>query len=137
LDHHHQSSVSNTNLYYTYTLNALADRILLEVSSRKIRHEGTGELQWINLNYAYRFLHRFFYFNYRRTQKEFLPFQIRKSDINKQLRERLENLEFEELNKIMLEVVRRLLEAVDCYYFHTSGIHGKIRWSFVDYICLI
>jgi hypothetical protein len=99
--------------------------------------EGTGELQWINLNYAYRFLHRFFYFNYRRTQKEFLPFQIRKSDINKQLRERLENLEFEELNKIMLEVVRRLLEAVDCYYFHTSGIHGKIRWSFVDYICLI
>ena len=132
----HHNSISIPNPYYTYTLNALADRILLEVSSRKIRHEGTGELQWINLNYAYRFLHSFFCFNYRKAQKEFIPFQIRKSDINNQLRERLANLEFEELNKIMIEVVRRLLEAVDCYYYHISGIHGKIRWSLVDYICL-
>ena len=132
----HHSSISIPNQYYTCTDHALADRILFEISSKKMRHEGTGELQWINLNYAYRFLHRLFYFNCRRTQKEFLPFQIRKSDINIQLRERLANLEFEELNKIMIEVVRRLLEAVDCYYYHISGIHGKIRWSFVDYICL-
>jgi len=126
--------MSISNLYYNYTNHALADRILFEISSKKIRHEETGELQWINLNYAYRFLHRFFYFNYRKTQKEFLPFQIRKSDIDDKLRKRLESLEFEELNKIMIEVVRRLLEAVDCHYYHISGIHGKIRWSFVDYI---
>lgn len=132
----HHNSISIPNPYYTYTLNALADRILLEVSSRKIRHEGTGELQWVNLNYADRFLHRFFYLSQRKRQNEFPIFQIRKSDISDQLRERLETIEFEELNKIMIQVVRRLLEAADCYYYHTSGIHGKIRWRFVDYICL-
>ena len=134
---HHSSIAAIPNPYYTYTDHALADRILIEISSKKIRHEGSGELQWINLNYAYRFLHRFFYFNHGIQKKELSPFQIRKSDINNPLQERLEKLQFEELNNIMIEVVRRLLEAVDCNYYHTSGIHGKIRWRFVDYLCLI
>lgn len=131
---------TNSNPYTEYSKHALADRVLFEISSKKIIDDRTGELHWINLEYAEKYLHRFFCINspstYKKEKNESVPLQICKSDINNQLRERLESLGFEELNEIMVEVTRRLLESVDCYYYHISGIHGKVKWSFVDFICL-
>ena len=60
------------------------------------------------------------------------PFEIHVSDLTPPLIDRLERLEFSELNRIMVEVVRRILEAVDSYYYHTSGIHGEVLWRFVN-----
>jgi len=125
--------------YDGYTNAALEDVILYQISSKK-KHNTDGDrprnsywtvkgddtLEWINLKYAYLYLHRFFLLKPRK------PFEIHKSDLTLPLIDRLEQLEFLELNKIMVRVVRRILEAVDSYYYHTSGIHSKVSWRFVD-----
>lgn len=127
-----------SNPYDEYTNNALTEVTLYQISSKKKRNKDVGRprisfwtnkedtLEWVNLNYAYKYLHRFFYF------KPYEPFEIHKSDLTSLLIERLEQLQFLELNKVMVEVVRRILEAVDSFYYHTSGIHDKILWRIVD-----
>lgn len=125
--------------YDGYTNTALEDVILYQISSKKKRNtggdrsrnsywtvNGDDTLEWINLKYAYLYLHRFFLVKPRK------PFEIHKSYLTPPLIGRLEQLQFLELNKIMVEVVRRILESVDAYYYHTSGIHGKISWMFVN-----
>jgi hypothetical protein len=125
--------------YDEYTNAALEDVILYQISSKKSRNidkdrpknpcwivEGYDTLEWVNLKYAFTYLHRYFLLIPRR------PFIIKKSDFTPPLIERLERLEFSELNKVMIGVVRRILESVDSYYYHTSGIHGKISWMFVN-----
>ncbi len=133
------SNENTSNPYDQYTTNALIDLILYQLSSKKKRNiDGdrprnsywtVGEdetLEWANLKYADLYLHRFFLFKPR------MPFEIHKSDLTPPLIERLERLEFRELNSIMIGVVRRLLKATDSYYYHVSGIHGKIVWRFID-----
>jgi hypothetical protein len=129
-----------SNPYDQYTNNALADVILYQISSKKKRNNTKDSesrnsfwainrddtLEWTNLKYAYLYLHRFFLFKPRR------PFEISKSDLTPFLIERLERLEFKELNNIMIEVVRRILEAADSHYYHTSGIHSSISWRIID-----
>ena len=125
--------------YDGYTNTALEDVILYQISSKKKRNtdgdrfrnsywtvNGDDTLEWINLKYAYLYLHRFFLVKPRK------PFEIHKSYLTPPLIVRLEQLQFIELNKIMVEVVRRILEAVDSYYYYISGIHGKVIWRFVD-----
>jgi hypothetical protein len=134
-----KAEASTSNPYNEYTNAALTDVILYQLSSKK-RHNidkngsrnsywivnGDDTFEWTNLKYAYLYLHRFFLF------KPYKPFEIHKSDLTPPLIERLERLEFKELNKIVVDVVRRILEAVDSYYYHISCIHGKISWRFVD-----
>ncbi|MGH9977080.1 MAG: hypothetical protein ACRD8Z_14770 [Nitrososphaeraceae archaeon] len=127
------------NPYDQYTNNALKDVILYQISSKKKRKTdgdrprnsywtvgGDDTLEWINLKYAYLYLHRFFLIKPRK------PFDLHKSDLTSPLIERLEPLDFRELNAIMINVVRRILEAVDSYYYHISGIHDKVSWRFVN-----
>ena len=130
---------NTSNPYDQFTNNALTDVILYQLSSIKKRNTdddrprnsywtvgGDETLEWTNLKYAYLYLHRFF------VIRPYRPFEIHKSDLTAPLIERLERLEFRELNGIMIGVVRRLLEATDSYYYHVSGIHGKIAWRFGD-----
>ena len=134
-----KSDENASNPYDQYTYNALTDVILYQISSKMRRNmdeynprnpywtiEGEATLEWINLKYAYIYLHRFYLLKPRK------PFELHVSDLTPPLIDRLERLEFSELNKIMVEVVRRILEAVDSYYYHTSGIHSKVSWRFVD-----
>jgi hypothetical protein len=131
-----------SNPYDQCTNNALIDVILYQISSKKKRNTdgerprnsywtvgGDDTLEWINLKYAYLYLHRFFLIPRK-------PFEIHKSDLTPPLIERLERLDFRELNKIMVGVVRRILEAADSYYYHTSGIHDKVSWRFAKQTCL-
>jgi hypothetical protein len=130
---------TTSNPYDQYTNNALKDVILYQISSKKKRSTDSNRLrnsywtvgsddtlEWTNLKYAYLYLHRFFLFKPRRS------FELHKSDLTPPLIERLERLDIRELNAILMNVVRRLLEAVDSYYYHVSGIHGKVSWRFVD-----
>lgn len=97
-----------SNPYDQYTNNALTDVILYQISSKKKRNVDRGRprnsywtvggddtLEWINLKYAYLYLHRFFLF------KPHKPFEIHMSHLTPPLIERLERLDFRELNKIM------------------------------------
>ena len=133
------SNANTLNPYDQYTSSALADVIIYHISSKKRRNthhseprnpywtvKGDNTLEWVNLKYAYLYLHRFF------VIRPYKPFEIHKADLTAPLIERLERLEFRELNGIMIGVVRRLLEATDSYYYHISGIHGKIAWRFID-----
>ena len=128
-----------SNPYDQYTKNALIDVILYQISSKKKRNtdrdrprnsywtiNGDDTLEWVNLKYAYLYLHRFFLLKPRK------PFELHKSDLTPVLIESLERLDFNELNKIMVAVVRLILEATDSYYYHISGIHSKVIWRFVD-----
>lgn len=130
---------NTSNPYDQYTNNALTDVILFQITSKKKRNteknrprnpyrtvDGDANLEWVNLVYACLYLHRFFLF------KPSKPFEIHLRDLTPSLVDRLKQLEFSELNKIMVGVVRRILEAVDSYYYHTSGIHGKVSWRFVN-----
>ena len=128
-----------SNPYERYSNAPITDVTLNQISSKKVRNSdknrpinsiwivgGEDTLEWVNLKYAYTYLHRFFLY---RPHK---PFEIHKSHLTPPLIARLEQLEFIELNKIMVGVVRRILEAADSNYYHTSGIHGKVIWKFVD-----
>ena len=128
-----------SNPYEEYTNAALTDVILYQISSKKVRNcdnnrptnsfwsvGGEDTLEWVNLKYAYIYLHRFFLYRPRK------PFEIHKSHLTPSLITRLEQLKFPELNKIMVEVVRRILGAADSYYYHISGIDDKVIWKFVD-----
>ena len=134
---------NKSNPYDQYTNNALIDVILFQISSKKKGNtdggkprnsywtvNGDNTLEWVNLKYAYLYLHRFFVFKPRKQ------FEIHKSDLTLPLIDRLERLDFRELNKIMVGVVRRILEASDSYYYHTSGIHDKVSWRFAGQTCL-
>jgi hypothetical protein len=126
------------NPYDQYSIAAITDVILYQLSSKKVRNSdknrpinsiwiaGEDTLEWVNLKYAYIYLHRFF------LPRPHKPFEIHKSHLTSTLIARLEQLQFIELNKIMVDVVRRILETVDSYCYHTSGIHGEINWRFVD-----
>lgn len=133
---------NTSNLYDEYTNAALMDVILYQLSSQKVRNSdknrpvnsvwivgGEDMLEWVNLKYAYIYLHQFFLYGPCK------PFEIHKSHLTPTLIARLEQLKFIELNKIMIGVVRRILEAVDSYYYHISGIHGKVSWTFVSKLC--
>lgn len=130
---------NTSNPYEGYSNAAITNVMLYQISSKKVRNSdknrpinsiwiaaGEDTLEWVNLKYAYIYLHRFFLY---RPHK---PFEVHKSHLTCHLIARLEQLQFIELNKIMVEVVRRILEVVDSYYYHTSGIHGKVSWRFVD-----
>jgi hypothetical protein len=130
---------NTSNSYDQYTNNALIDVILYQISSKKKRNtdgnrhrnsywnvNADDTLEWINLKYAYLYLHRFFLFQPPK------PFELHKSDLTSPLIQRLERLDFRELNAIMINVVRRILEAVDSCYYHISGIHDKVSWRFVN-----
>jgi hypothetical protein len=85
------------NLYDEYSNAALEDVILYQISSKKRRNtdehrprntswtvDEDATLEWVNLKYAYLYLHRFFLF------KPYKPFEIHKSDLTPSLVERLE-----------------------------------------------
>jgi hypothetical protein len=129
---------SAENPFEEYTPAALEDEVLYEVSSTKLKINGM-EI-WIYLDYAHKFLHRFFLYNHGEIKsKPNLPtaiFQIRTVDLKPELVETLEKLNSKELNTLMIRVVQRLLESVDNRYYHIAGSHGKIAWRFVRFICL-
>jgi hypothetical protein len=130
---------NSQNPFDYYSTAALVDRIVFEVSYHHITEN--GNIKWRNLDYAAKFLHRYFVYKQpkkfaKSSIKIHHEFQIRKHDLNPQLIETLESKTFDDLNTIMVAVVRRILISVDAFYYHTSSIHGKIRWRFVNFICL-
>ena len=57
-------------------------------------------------------------------------FVIWPNDIPLGLAEALKRLGKIAMKRVITNAVRRLYQSVDPTYYHTNGIHGKVRWRF-------
>jgi hypothetical protein len=57
-------------------------------------------------------------------------FVIWESDIPYDLALELSRLGHVTMKRVITDAVRRIYESVDPEYYHTNGIHGKVKWRF-------
>ena len=117
--------------YDNYTIAAIEDELVRLLSSKctaeVVEQEEDGS-QWIYIFHPYmqQVEHLLYKIN---AYKPVPPFVIFPEDIPEGLAKELEDLGKIEMNKVITNVVRRLYESVDPDYYHTNGIHGKVKWE--------
>jgi hypothetical protein len=57
-------------------------------------------------------------------------FVIWQDDIPLGLVKALKSLGKVAMKRVIMNAVRRLYESVNSKYYHTNGIHGKVKWGF-------
>lgn len=118
------------NPYDFFTTSALEDDLIFHLSS-KCKYQIDAETKVIHLDYKY--LNYAEHILYRINVLKPAPkFEISRQDIPQKLEQYLIKLDTKTITCILTNVVRRILESVDPVYYHTNGIHGKVRWRIID-----
>lgn len=118
-------------LFYHYTPAALEDEFLYLLSSKTecdVIIDENGE--W--------YIHPFYpYINQAESliykinlHDSIPPFVIWQSDIPDGLVNKLTRLGRVAMKRVITNAIRRLYESIDPTYYHTNGVHGKIKWKF-------
>ncbi|MGH9982638.1 MAG: hypothetical protein ACRD8W_01630 [Nitrososphaeraceae archaeon] len=109
-----------------YSTAALEDKLVSTISSYNTSEviEKVLYIKWHYLDQAEALIYRI---NVYDPLPEFVIFT---EDIPDRLSQELNSLEKVTTKKIITNAVRRIYESVDPEYFHTNGIHGKVRWRF-------
>jgi hypothetical protein len=117
------------NQYDSYTIAALEDEVVSKLSaacSYKIDERRTIHITWKYLDSALQLLYKINVF------KPIPYFEIYICDLPYSLRKTLESFPSNIVNKLITKAVCRIVESTDPSYYHVSGVHGRIRWKFVD-----
>lgn len=124
---------SRSSEYSDYTLEAKKDELTKILSSYytvDVIEEETDDptrtrtlyIFHLYLNQAEGLIYKFGYYD---PPPEFVIFR---EHLPGQFVIDLETLPTSVMNEIITDAVRRIYESVDPEYYHTNGIHGKIRW---------
>ncbi len=106
--------------YSNYTLAAIEDEVLYcFLSSKK-----NGRFYYAQAD---------FYLNRINIFKPYPVFVLHDEDIPEGLENKLDNLGEAIKKRIITNVVRRIYETIDERYVHINGIHGKLKWRFLEH----
>ena len=111
-----------------WTRNKLVDELVYQLSSINSCVIDRFTKQII---FAHKYLDQTEEIIYRINLWEPVPkFNINKLDLTDKLKEKIADTcpGPADLDIVLTETVRRILEAVNPRYFHLSGIYGKVRW---------
>ncbi len=118
-------------VFYTYTEAALEDELTYLLSSKNEAEEICDENGNQHILIYHPYLNQAEGVIYNINIKNPLPvFVIWLNDIPLDLAKALEGLGKIAMKRVITNAVSRLYESVDPTYYHTNGIHGKVRWEF-------
>jgi hypothetical protein len=120
-------------LYYNYTPAAIEDELIFLLSSKNeydlIPDEKNNGCWYIHIFHPY--LNQAEGLLYKINSSDPLPeFVIWDSDVPDGLANELTRLGKVKMKRVITNAVRRIYESVNQEYYHTNGIHGKIKWRF-------
>jgi hypothetical protein len=113
-----------------YTIAALKDELTRTLSSAA-EYNINQQSNHIEIDYKYyRYAHKLLYTI--NLAKPIPTFEINISDLSRELKQELQELNRESLTDVVIDTISRLYEGVNSDYFHTTGIRGKIKWRFIN-----
>ena len=118
-------------LYYNYTPAALEDKLVELFSSKNVSDVLLDEDENWYIHVFHPYLNQAEGLIYSINLSDPLPkFVIWSEDIPLGLAEALKQLGKVKMKRVITNAVRRIYESVDPEYYHTNGIHGKVKWRF-------
>ena len=113
-----------------YTTSALKDELTRTLSSAA-EYNINQQSNHIEIDYKYyRYAHKLLYTI--NLAKPIPTFEINISDLSRELKQELQELNHETLSEVVIDTISRLYEGINSDYFHTNGIRGKIKWRFIN-----
>jgi hypothetical protein len=115
----------------------LEDELVRILSSKNIadviEEEDTDGLWHNNIYIHWMYLEQAEALIYKANMYDSYPeFVIFTEDIPIGLANELNNLGKVTMKRVITNAVRRIYESVASEYFHTNGIHGKVKWRFAS-----
>ncbi len=118
-------------LYYNYTPAVLEDELTFLLSSKNECDKILDEEGQLHIHVFHPYLNQaeglIYKINIYRPKPKFV---IWEGDIPLGLAKALEQLGKVTMKRVITDAVRRLYESADPEYYHTNGIHGKVKWRF-------
>ena len=118
-------------LYYNHTPEALEDDLTFLLSSKNEAEIIYDENENPHILIYHPYLNQAEGLLYKININDPLPeFVIWEEDIPPGLVQALKQLASVAMKRVITNAVCRLYESINLVYYHTNGIHGKIRWRF-------